>query len=84
MRKTKVINETVQITKTVELICNKCGKTVKLDKDAWQKQESIQHFEIHFGFGSRFDMERWEFDLCEDCIEKIVKPFKYKPTRSSE
>ena len=38
----------------------------------------MHKFKIGFGYASAHDGEIWNFDLCEDCIEKIVSEFKIK------
>ena len=31
----------------------------------------IETIGIHFGYGSKYDNEYWELDLCEKCIEEL-------------
>lgn len=61
----KVLQKTIK-----ELACDKCG--VMADHDAG----NITPIKIEFGYGSRFDLETWSIDLCDDCIEEVVKPFE--------
>lgn len=51
------------------IICNKCGCSV----------EYATHTEISFQFGSCFDMEKWGFYMCDDCMKNFVKTFKIAP-----
>lgn len=51
------------------VICNKCGC----------KFEDINHTEIDFGYGSEFDTETWEVNICDHCMKVIVKGFKVAP-----
>jgi hypothetical protein len=74
IRKLEYIDESV--------ICNKCGKEEVLSGEKFQREvqsNKFQSFDCSFGYGSNYDMENWEFDLCEDCLEEIVKSFKIVP-----
>lgn len=74
---TKVVEE-YHIT---EVVCNKCGCTSgKLQDDDSYAANEFQEFGTYFGYGSRFDMERWSFDLCEDCLVELIKTFKHSPS----
>lgn len=59
------------------IVCNKCGK------ETWTNENlnmlNFHEFFIYFRYGSVFDQENWEFDLCENCILSIIKTFKYAP-----
>lgn len=57
-------------------ICNKCGKKFEYDEGLCGWQNLVHKFVIKFAYGSKYDYERWDFDLCEDCIEEIVSTFK--------
>lgn len=62
--------------------CNKCGKLKVLEGEdytrEWQANE-FQSMHCSFGYGSGYDQERWQFDLCEDCLTDIVREFKIVP-----
>lgn len=64
------MTETTSKNKT----CNMCGKTF----DMWDAQEN---FSIHrkLGYGTKYDGDTLELDLCCDCIEKIIKECKVSP-----
>ena len=67
----------IAVHKECQLIqCNGCGKT--LDGDM-PEMGDITDIQISFGYGSRFDMETWSFDLCDDCAEKIINNFEILP-----
>ncbi len=51
------------------VICNKCGQVFKYVND----------MAVGFGYGSQFDMETWEFCMCDDCLEELAKTFKVVP-----
>ena len=55
---------------TAKVTCDKCDKEIK--ESAWF------HVRDTWGFGSKYDEETWEFYLCEDCLEEIVKIHKIK------
>lgn len=78
---------TESITKHESITCNKCGKErvrdfnsgrfEDQDDELWRND--YQSFGCSFGYGSRHDMERWSFDLCEECLVEIIKDFKHVP-----
>jgi hypothetical protein len=65
------------------ITCNKCGKSEKLTGDEWQSN-TFHSINLHFGYGSKFDMDIWKFDVCEDCLVEFVKSFKHEPEIQSE
>lgn len=71
------------VTKATQVGCNKCGITTQLsDEDEinneWSRDE-FQEFNCSFGYGSRYDSQRWSFDLCDDCLTELIKTFKHVP-----
>lgn len=62
--------------------CNKCGREFvnPLSKGSTMEQfiwdANIHGFKVFFGWGSKFDEQEWEFHLCDECLEKIVKGFR--------
>ena len=85
MRKT--ISNTVEVTETKEVIvaklvqCNRCEKKYEtITDDEWSNWDSeMQSFSCGFGYGSKYDSEKWSFDLCEECLVAIFKEFKIVP-----
>lgn len=51
------------------LICNKCGR----------ESNHTEKVYINFGYGSKFDSEKWEFNLCDDCLEEFALSNAIKP-----
>lgn len=51
-------------------VCNMCGK----DFDMWDEQEN---FGLHYnvGYGSKFDGEVINADLCCDCFDKLMDSY---------
>lgn len=50
-----------------EIICNKCGKKF----DIWDAQERFAIYR-RLGYGTKYDGNNLELDLCCDCMEKLV------------
>ena len=76
----KVVRE---MLKTVT--CNKCGQSVSLKGPGDErdyKTNEFHAFNIAFGYPSKFDEERWKFDLCENCLVEFIKSFKHSPEKS--
>lgn len=69
------------VAKTIT--CNKCGKSADIKEgdysDLHFKREEFPTIELSFGYGSKWDMERWSFNLCEECLETFVESFVHKP-----
>ncbi|MBU5266259.1 hypothetical protein [Virgibacillus proomii] len=84
MQKKNVVKrmKEVEEPESVEITCNKCGKTktavIIAEKYDFVRDE-FHEFLATFGYGSSFDLEYWSFDLCENCLVDIVKTFKYVP-----
>jgi len=62
-----------------EVSCDGCGYTIKVDPRMSNEQiscnqdwEYIYHIHLSFGFGSRYDLEDWRIDICENCLQKFV------------
>lgn len=71
--------ETQQVPKDelVKITCDKCGlESSKHGALPAGVNPYIDTIHVEWGFGSKNDMELWEFDLCEYCIEKIFKGIK--------
>lgn len=64
------------------IICNRCGKT-KAITDLGFEEDQFHAIELIFGYGSNYDDEKWNFNLCEVCIVEYVKTFKYLPKKTS-
>lgn len=47
--------------------CSVCGKTF----DFWDNQEDFC-FERYIGYGSKYDMEHIQLNLCCDCFDKVL------------
>ena len=49
--------------------CNMCGKKIV------EKQEDCLDVQKEWGYFSRRDLEVHEFNLCEECYEKLTQGF---------
>jgi hypothetical protein len=60
--------------------CNKCGKDFK-DEGRYTEFYSpfLHKITITFGYGSKRDMETWEFYKCESCLIEEVENFSILP-----
>lgn len=59
--------------KLVKVICNQCRKELKVE-NGYLKEGCFQA-DYTFGYFSRKDGTRQQFDLCEECFDKWVKQF---------
>ena len=64
-----------------DIICNKCGKSVKIFIDREHKHYNYEGLRahIHSGFGSKNDGMDIYFDLCDDCLIKLMETFVVPP-----
>ena len=60
-------------------VCNKCGKKFNNERIG----NPITEIEINFGYGSKYDNQKWVFDLCDECIYELTNDFKIKPELDS-
>lgn len=58
--------------KQEKIICNGCGKEIR--------SEDFLEVKKNWGYFSKKDTVIQEFDLCEECFDKIVKEFKIPVT----
>lgn len=68
--------------KVVSITCDHCGKEMfeahppdhKSFLDGWTHGGSVTA--SGFGYGSDHDDSRWDFDICDACVPKLLKWFK--------
>ena len=65
-----------------KITCNKCGKEA-LAKD-YESASLFHDIEIEFGYPSSRDGDIWNFDLCESCLEEIIKDFAIPVTQEAD
>jgi len=77
----KTRKETKSITEDVveDIICNKCGKSLKDSCD--MNYEGLTEARICGGYASKIgDMLELSFSLCEKCLIELFKTFVIKPS----
>ena len=63
--------ETIAVTeKVLNIVCNKCGKSSIPDYT-----NTVQNFQLPFGYGSMWDGMKLQSELCESCIEEMIHGF---------
>ncbi len=67
---------TQQIYEIDKIICNKCGKEIKVTGGV--AREDSLHVTKRWGYFSNKDNQEDEFDLCEDCYDDLVASFKIR------
>ena len=61
MKKYKNVTVNKEVETIEEYICDRCEKVSKDSVSPY-----VQTIHIDWGYGSKFDTELWEIDLCED------------------
>ncbi len=56
------------------MYCNCCGKKLKIEHGI--VKEGVFTAEISWGYFSEKDGEQHNFDICEDCYERMIEKFK--------
>jgi len=73
----KIYREIIRKEQQVyETYCNKCGKELYNSENENIIFDFPHEFEIIFGYGSSLDGDKWNFDLCSDCIIELVETFQ--------
>jgi len=67
---------TQEINEIDKIICNKCGKEIKVIRGV--AQEDYLSVEKRRGYFSDKDNQYDTFDLCEDCYDELVAGFEIK------
>jgi hypothetical protein len=57
----------------VDVICDCCGKSCKTEYGFERMKLST-----HWGFMSNKDLEKWDADLCEKCVDEKLSFIKFK------
>ncbi len=65
-----------------EVICNQCGKKLKVEKGILM--EGILEVRQNFGYFSGKDGLTQEFDLCEECYDRLIDGFVIPVTQKEE
>ena len=62
-----------QNNQLIQVICNQCQKEMKVENG--YLKEGCFAANVVFGYFSNKDGIRQQFDLCEECYDKLVKQF---------
>lgn len=65
-----------------EVICNQCGKKLRVEKGILM--EGILEVRQNFGYFSGKDGLTQEFDLCEECYDRLIDGFVIPVTQQEE
>ena len=57
-----------------EITCNMCGKKFNV----WDTQEAFRIYR-DLGYGTKYDGDVLELDLCCECMERLIDSCKIKP-----
>ena len=66
--------EKKEINEIDKIICNKCGKEIKVIRGV--AQEDYLTVEKRWGYFSEKDNDVHRFELCEACYDEIVSQFQ--------
>jgi hypothetical protein len=79
MRTYKLATRKFDVLDTVK--CNQCGRIVSindLDPDPYHINQ-FHAFEILGGYGSEFDYQKVNFDICDDCLQRMIVTMQVPP-----
>ena len=76
MRIEKKEQKTIEIIKTLDIVCNKCGKSLRIDDYNCFAGGAVK---VDFGYGSVNDGEIKKFEICDDCYNELISTFKHSP-----
>lgn len=68
-----VVSESIQCNKCGREFVNPLSKGSTMERFIWDA--NIHGYKTFFSYGSKFDMQEWEFHLCDDCLVKMIKGF---------
>ncbi len=63
----------IECNELARVVCNGCGKELRVE-NGYLKEECFSAEQI-FGYFSKKDGVRHQFDLCEECYERIIGSF---------
>ena len=64
--------------KIKKILCDKCGKEGFIDNNG-MIFPYMHNIEFSVGYGSDYDGDTIQFDLCDECLTEFMKSFKHKP-----
>ena len=66
------------VTMAKEITCNRCGKKF----DIWDMQENFS-INTRLGYGTKYDGDDLELDLCCGCMEKLIDECAISPIKEN-
>lgn len=63
-----------EIREVSKIVCNKCGKEIIVKNG--MTEEEVLSVQKRWGYFSNKDNEVHEFDLCEECYDRLIETFK--------
>ena len=79
--KKQTVSEEVDVP--VKAYCNQCSKNITTPSIEHKHIEGA-HVSIKGNYGSKHDTEHIEFDLCDECIDKLIAGCQIKPKTTQE
>jgi len=79
MKITEKVKIEIEKDELISASCNKCGKLVKSHTSGYENDwyiNNLHSITLSFGYGSIWNKEEWDFDLCERCLKEFVMSFK--------
>jgi hypothetical protein len=73
--KYKIITKEITTKEIEDITCDKCGKSMIIDKYSTAGGK----MEVGFGYGSKFDMDHYRLDICDDCWTGFYTSLTNKP-----
>lgn len=65
-----------------EAFCNKCGRPLRIEKGIIK--EGCFCVDFVWGYFSKKDGHRHQFDICEDCYDAMLEEFAISITETEE
>lgn len=65
--------EDEQVGKLIKVVCNQCRKELRVENG--YLKEGCFHGDVTFGYFSHKDGTRQQFDLCEECYDRMIEQF---------
>lgn len=70
-----ITKENKEVDTLTDVICDLCGKSCKTEYGM-----EYMSLSTNWGYMSKHDLERWEADLCEECVETKLSFVPFKKT----
>lgn len=77
----KEVKEVDVVTDT-SYVCDKCGKKESESENVFAVN-LYHNLKTQFCYGSEFDGEIWEADVCDQCMIDFFKSFKHEPKKKN-